>query len=89
MQEYFKNKPRQNPWLGLVTGLFLAFTIAAIVTGLEIFDRATSIVGLNSDNKEKDIPFLCVMVVLAVFFFLLRQKMKRNVYNQIEELLDD
>lgn len=89
MQEYFKNKPRQNPWLGLVTGLFLAFTIAAIVAGLEISDKATSVIGLDSDNKEKDIPFFCVMVVLAVFFFFVRRKMNRNVYNQIEELLDD
>lgn len=88
MTNYFKNKPKQNLWLGAVKALFIASLLSAITTGLELFDTYTAIV-VSSSIIKKNLPVFCIALVLSIIFFIIQRRIKRNVYNEIEQQLDD
>jgi len=83
MDNYFKNKPIQNWYSGIFTGLFYACFFAALSLGVYL-----------SDNYGKDVyydhrPFFYVFCIGAIAFFFLKRKFDKSTYEKIERNLDD
>ena len=88
MADYFKNKPFSNRYVGVVTSILIACAGAFFLEGMQLFDRYTSIMGLRMEDRD-ELPFFYAFGVGTIVFYLLRRKVVRDIYNEIERKLDD
>jgi hypothetical protein len=88
MADYFKNKPLRNRSIGVITGLFIACAGAFLIEGMELLDRYTSIMGIRMEDRDY-LPFWYAFGVGTIVFYLLRRKVVRDIYNEMESKLDD
>lgn len=88
MADHFKNKPFQNHSVGVVTGLFIACAGAFLIEGMELLEAYTSLTGWTSEVSEH-LPIWYAFGIGAIVFYLLRRKVVRDIYNEMESKLDD
>lgn len=88
MADHFRNKPFQNRSVGIVTSLFIACAGVFCILGIEIVDAYTSLTGWTMEVKEQ-LPLWYVFGIGTIVFYLLRRKVVRDIYNEIERNLDD
>ena len=88
MADFFKNKPIRNRSVGIVTSLFIACAGTFFIEGMELFDAYTSLTGWTSEIREH-LPIWYAFGAGAIVFYLLKQKIVRDIYNEMESKLDD
>lgn len=82
MSDHFKNKPIQNWYSGIFTGLYYAFFITASSAGFQYLG------GRNDEKEEALLSFIAFGVGTIIFFFL-KRKFDKSAYEEIERNLDD
>ena len=74
--------------LGVCKGLFIVCLIGIILQSLEWIDATTSIMGVTMELKESlvTLPFYAVGTIV---FGIMTYKIKKDIYKDVEERLDD
>ena len=88
MEDHFKNKPLQSWTVGLVTSLFIACAGASFIGLMDLLDHATSTMGLRSVDRDY-LPFLIAFCIGTVVFYFLKRRIQKNIYKEMEQILDD
>lgn len=88
MEDHFKNKPLQSRTVGLVTSLFIACAGASFIGLMDLLDHATSTNGLTGEDKDY-LPFLYAFCIGTVVFYILKRRIQKNIYKEMEKILDD
>ena len=85
---HFKNKPRQNWYSGIFTGLFYACFFSALWLGFDLLDAYTSLTGWTTEVRE-NIPIFFAFLIGAIVFFILKRIFDKSTFEEIERNLDD
>lgn len=89
MNDNFKNKPFRSRSIGIVTGLFIAFAGACFIQGMELIEKQTSLTGWTSSFKQYNVPLFYIYAAGAIITFIIRRRIVRNIYKDVENNLDD
>lgn len=85
-KHYYKNEAHENLKLGLITSGLIACMGALWIDLMEIMDGETAIVKPDLEDEYFMLPFVAVGTIV---FLILRIRMRRKLYNQVETALDD
>lgn len=86
---YYKNAPRMNFVVGILTFVLMTSLALLFSEGMEVLNAVTSVMGYSDSANGESLVIVCVCFVLAIVSYLIRRKVKRNIYQEMESRLGD
>ncbi|MCQ2244522.1 MAG: hypothetical protein MJZ32_09730 [Bacteroidaceae bacterium] len=85
-KHYYKNEAQENLKMGLITSALIACMGALFIVLMEIIDGESAIIKHYLGREYFMLPFVAIGTII---FLILRIRMRKKLYNQVESALDD